>query len=332
VTDEERAVWSTAYINNLPDSAFLYIESGGSKDDQGKTTPRELRHFPVHDDTGKLDMPHLRNAMSRIPQSDLPQAVKDRVMAKAQRLMDSANRSELPEAFEQRGTDLWPDEDMELRATGDGLSFEGYALKWDRWSVPIPGPSGKDFRERFAPGSMDRTLARNPDVVLSYQHLLTTLPLGRTRAGTFQIESDSTGLITRATLPDNELGRPVRDSIRRKDITGMSIRFRVASKAGEKWNADYTQREVLEAQLGPEISLVTFPAYPDTTATVRHLAEAAELPVDDLAVAFDTLRDPEAKLTRDQQHLLMEAVNAKVDEPYVSPKIVAMQEQLSLLR
>jgi hypothetical protein len=29
------AVWTTEYINNLPDSAFLYISPGGSKDSSG---------------------------------------------------------------------------------------------------------------------------------------------------------------------------------------------------------------------------------------------------------------------------------------------------------
>lgn len=65
------AEWTTAFINNLPDSAFAYIESGGEKDDEGKTTPRSLRHFPHHNAQGNLDLPHLRNALSRGPQSDV---------------------------------------------------------------------------------------------------------------------------------------------------------------------------------------------------------------------------------------------------------------------
>jgi len=55
-------VWSTDYINNLPDSAFAYIESGGTKDSEGKTTPRFLRHLPHHDESGKIDLSHLANA------------------------------------------------------------------------------------------------------------------------------------------------------------------------------------------------------------------------------------------------------------------------------
>jgi HK97 family phage prohead protease len=88
-----RATWTSSYINDLPDSSFLYIEPGGDQDEDGKTKPRSLRHFPVKDASGKVDLPHLRNAMARIPQSDLPQAVKDRVTAKGQKLLDAAKGS-----------------------------------------------------------------------------------------------------------------------------------------------------------------------------------------------------------------------------------------------
>ncbi len=84
---EERADWSTAFMNDLPDSSFLYIESGGSKDSSGKTTPRTLRHFPYKDASGKVDLPHLRNALSRIPQSSLPSDVKASLTKKAQGIL-----------------------------------------------------------------------------------------------------------------------------------------------------------------------------------------------------------------------------------------------------
>jgi hypothetical protein len=57
-----RAMLGTAERNNLPDSAFAYIEPGGTKDSTGKTTPRSKRHFPVH------DAEHVRNALARIGQ------------------------------------------------------------------------------------------------------------------------------------------------------------------------------------------------------------------------------------------------------------------------
>lgn len=84
-----KAVWSTAMQNKLPDSSFLYIESGGTTDEGGKTTPRSLRHFPVRAVDGALDTAHVENALSRIPQSTLPQAVKDKALAKARKYATS---------------------------------------------------------------------------------------------------------------------------------------------------------------------------------------------------------------------------------------------------
>ena len=67
---EEKAVWTTAYKNDLPDSAFLYIKPGcGTKDSEGKTKPRSCRKFPVKDKNGNYDLAHVRNAIARIPQA-----------------------------------------------------------------------------------------------------------------------------------------------------------------------------------------------------------------------------------------------------------------------
>jgi len=93
----ERAVWSTSYVNDLPDSAFLYVESGGTKDSDGKTVPRTLRHFPYKDSTGAVDLPHLRNALARIPQSDLPDDVKASLTKKAQGILADQNNSAAPD-------------------------------------------------------------------------------------------------------------------------------------------------------------------------------------------------------------------------------------------
>lgn len=100
---ETKAVWTAAYVNDLPDSAFLYVESGGDKDPEGKTTPRNLRHFPYKDADGNVDLPHLRNALARIPQSSLPQDVKDRLTAKAQSILDNQKAIEDADGEEPLG-------------------------------------------------------------------------------------------------------------------------------------------------------------------------------------------------------------------------------------
>jgi hypothetical protein len=64
------AEWTTAYINDLPDSAFACVDGDG-------------RHYPHHDATGKLDLPHLRAALSRIGDPDNAQCGKGHLQAHA---------------------------------------------------------------------------------------------------------------------------------------------------------------------------------------------------------------------------------------------------------
>jgi hypothetical protein len=80
----QERIWTRRYINDLPDAAFAIILPGGEKDEEGRTKPRSLRKFPHHDATGKIDLPHLRNANARVPQSDLTAEQK----AEAQRHLD----------------------------------------------------------------------------------------------------------------------------------------------------------------------------------------------------------------------------------------------------
>ncbi|HEY7061740.1 MAG TPA: HK97 family phage prohead protease [Chloroflexota bacterium] len=106
---EERAVWSSAYVNSLPDAAFAVIESGGSRDQDGRTVPRSLRHFPHHrgEDGLPLDAPHVRNALARIPQSRLSDALKSRAEAHVRRHANSMDigkaRNEVAAALDAIG-------------------------------------------------------------------------------------------------------------------------------------------------------------------------------------------------------------------------------------
>lgn len=77
------AEWTTSYINDLPDSAFAFVESGGTKDSDGKTVPRSLRHYPHHNAQGGIDLPHLRNALSRVNQDATTSQGKGHLMAHA---------------------------------------------------------------------------------------------------------------------------------------------------------------------------------------------------------------------------------------------------------
>jgi hypothetical protein len=89
--EAEKAVWNTAFVNNLPDSAFALILSGGKKDGEGKTVPRSLRMFPHHGSDVKsgtentsVDLPHLRNALARVPQAKISASYRAKALAHLQ--------------------------------------------------------------------------------------------------------------------------------------------------------------------------------------------------------------------------------------------------------
>jgi hypothetical protein len=56
----EAAKWDKAYINALPDEAFASVEA--------RPDGTQARHLPHHDAQGRVDLPHLRSALSRLHQ------------------------------------------------------------------------------------------------------------------------------------------------------------------------------------------------------------------------------------------------------------------------
>jgi len=57
--------WTVKFINSLPDSSFAVVEPDYKN---GKTKNKNARHLPFKDANGKVDVPHLRNALVRVNQ------------------------------------------------------------------------------------------------------------------------------------------------------------------------------------------------------------------------------------------------------------------------
>src|SRR5947208_17122269 len=103
---------SSADINNLPDSDFAYIEDGGSKDSEGKTVPRSLRHFPIH------DAAHVRNALARAPQSPFGAKAMPKIKAAAKKF-----NIEVAEEQEQKAVLRLPKDNL-VRTLIPGPEFQ----------------------------------------------------------------------------------------------------------------------------------------------------------------------------------------------------------------
>lgn len=113
--DMKKSAESTAEQNDLPDSAFAHIEPGGTKDAEGKTTPRSLRHFPVH------DAAHARNALSRAPQSPFGEKAMPKIRAAARKFGIEVSKADGEEMAP--GSAAWEAQDAAaLRAAASQLA------------------------------------------------------------------------------------------------------------------------------------------------------------------------------------------------------------------
>lgn len=80
-----KAKWASAYVNELPDSSFAFIETGGTKDGEGRTTPRAKRHFPYKDHEGNADEAHVKSAIAQLSQSELPEVARAKALKTVQK-------------------------------------------------------------------------------------------------------------------------------------------------------------------------------------------------------------------------------------------------------
>jgi phage head maturation protease len=186
----------------------------------------------------------------------------------------------------------------------DGLTLDGFAAVFNRETL-IDSWEGR-FWEQAAPGSMKKTF-REQNPRLQFDHgthpMIGSMPIGAIRSigeDADEVLAPDGGAHVVARLFDNWLIEPVRDAIREQAINGMSFRFGVVR---EEWrNADgkllrdpqeifeelertwfskvpddellhRTLREVKVPELGP----VVWPAYGDTSVSVRSRSVTIDL-------------------------------------------------------
>ncbi len=122
---------------------------------------------------------------------------------------------------------------------------------------------------------MNRTVTEGIDVRALWNHN-TDLTLGRMSAGTLMARKDATGYLIRLVPPS--WAAPQIETVGRGDVTGQSFGFRALD---DEWNFDgkTPMRDVLDMRVS-ETSIVSFPAYPDTSVGVQRdlaLIRSAEM-------------------------------------------------------
>jgi HK97 family phage prohead protease len=149
---------------------------------------------------------------------------------------------------------------IEIREDGDTCTLSGYASTFSQ-----PYDMGW-YEETVDPAAFKRTLGQKPDVRLLVNH--GGLPLARTTSGTLTLAADDKGLLVTGELdrsdPDVQALIP---KMQRGDLSQMSFAFRVLE---DIWEDDMTKRTLLSVDLNDgDVSIVTYPANPNATATLR---------------------------------------------------------------
>jgi len=180
--------------------------------------------------------------------------------------------------------------DLTFRDTaGGGFTFDGIASVTntpyqvrDQWG---------DYAETIAPGAFKKTLQEKADVRLLINHEGT--PLARTKSGTLQLSAAPDLRAVASLDPANPKVQEIRSAMSRGDLDQMSIGFRVHK---QEWNGDYSERVIREVELF-DVSVVTYPASPTTTASLRSY-DAFMRSIKDIDMTADEMRRAVKSLER----------------------------------
>jgi HK97 family phage prohead protease len=155
-----------------------------------------------------------------------------------------------------------------LSVNQEAKRIVGVAAAYNTLSADLGG-----FKEQIAPGAFTRSLAEN-DVRALYDHDSGKI-LGRTSAGTLQLNLSDTGLEFALTLPDTTYATDLVTLMARGDIAACSFGFYTRKQSWDKPDKESGLKiRILEDVDLREISIVGDPAYPvGTSAALRSLSE-----------------------------------------------------------
>ena len=177
---------------------------------------------------------------------------------------------------------MLPLKEIRINESDGGTCIEGHAAVFDSWSETLGGIF--PFKEKVRKGAFAESIGRD-DIRALFNHDPNYV-LSRNRAGTLELVEDDVGLRVRITPPDTSWARDITTSIRRGDISQMSIGFVVED---DEWSSKdgIDTRELKKVRLF-DVSPVTFPAYTATDVGVRAMQEYDVYKTEQRKVAEET--------------------------------------------
>ncbi len=158
----------------------------------------------------------------------------------------------------------------ELHTNQESRTIVGYAAKFEKWSEPIMGW----FREKIDRDAFSECDVT--DVIMCFNHNIDSI-LARTTSGTLTLSTDEEGLRFEFEAPATSLGNDMVELVRRGDISKCSFKFTVEEDewlyASKENGLEYDERTIRKIDKLYDVSLVVYPAYTDTEASLRHLEE-----------------------------------------------------------
>jgi HK97 family phage prohead protease len=124
------------------------------------------------------------------------------------------------------------------------------------------------FKERIAPSAFTTTIKGGSDVRALVDHDPSKL-LGRSSNSTLRVLETAAGLAVEIDVPNTSYANDLCELVKRRDVRGLSFGFKVR-EGGQRFvkEGGLTIRELTDIDLR-EVSVVSSPAYHDTTVSIR---------------------------------------------------------------
>lgn len=144
---------------------------------------------------------------------------------------------------------------------GNSKTIEGYFAVFGENYELWPGAT-----ESIAPEAFDGTLAGDIRALIDHQ---TNLVLGRTKAGTLELRTDSHGLWGKVTINENDTdAMNLYERVKRGDVDQCSFGFDIESEDTDYSDDGSVHWTIRKVRLY-EVSVCTFPAYESTSVSAR---------------------------------------------------------------
>lgn len=150
---------------------------------------------------------------------------------------------------------------FETRSDDNGMCIEGYFAVFNSTYELFDGCT-----ESVAPEAFDNTLGGDIKALCDHD---TRLVLGRSKAGTLELRTDSHGLWGRIKInPNDRDAVNLYERVKRGDVDQCSFGFEIVREESDFRDDGTVHFTIREVKLY-EVSVVTFPAYSETSVSAR---------------------------------------------------------------